>query len=286
MGLNHDLVGKQYPAQDYGVTAEAILKYAKAYNEDNPVFLDVERAGGIIAPPMFGVVMGWLPIMLAMTDTDLRVDVLQLLHGEQDMHFRLPVVPGDIITCIATIQHIEEKASGESLAVEVQSTNQRGEMVQTMLFSAFIRSKTKMKRRGKSHQAFSPSPKEEPLLQISQSIDTNQTYRYAEASGDHNPIHVDENVAKMAGLPGIIVHGLCTMAFTSKVMIDHLCDHDPGRLHRLRVRFARPVFPGQEITTAVWKKADQAGIGVYTYETYNPDGKAVIKDGIAEIRAA
>ena len=134
--------------------------------------------------------MGWLPIMLVMTDTDLRVDVLQLLHGEQDMHFRLPVVPGDIITCIATIQHIEEKASGESLAVEVQSTNQRGEMVQTTLFSAFIRGK---RRRGKSHQAFSPSPKEEPLLQISQSIDPDQTYRYAEASGDYNPIHVDEN---------------------------------------------------------------------------------------------
>jgi acyl dehydratase len=230
--------------------------------------------------------------MLVMTDTDLRVDVLQLLHGEQDMHFRLPVVPGDIITCIATIQHIEEKASGESLGVEVQSTNQRGELVQTMLFSAFIRNnmgKKKMTRRGKSDEAFSSSPKEEPLVRISQSIDTDQTYRYAKASGDHNPIHVDENVAKMAGMPGIIVHGLCTMAFTSKVMIDHLCNHDPGRLHRLRARFARPVFPGQEITTAVWKQSEPSehtGIQGYTYETYNPDGKAVIKDGIAEIRAA
>ena len=297
MGLNHDLVGKQYPAQDYGVTAEAIRKYVQAYNEGNPVFCDPERAGGIIAPPMFGVVIGWLPIMLVMTDTDLHVDVLQLLHSEQDMKFFLPVVPGNIISCIATIQHIEEKAGGESLAVEVQGTNQRGELVQTTIFTAFIRSNVNVgkRQRGKSHDAFSPTPKEEPLLRIAQSIDTDQTYRYAEASGDHNPIHVDENVAKMAGMPGIIVHGLCTMAFTSKVMIDHLCDHDPRRLQRLRVRFARPVFPGQEITTAVWKKLDQsehneqigiAGIESYTYETYNPDGKAVIKDGIAEIRSA
>ena len=296
MGLNHDLVGKQYPAQDYGVTVEAICKYAQAYNEDNPSFYDPERVGGIIAPPMFGVVIGWLPIMMVITDADLHVDVLQLLHSEQDMHFRLPIVPGDIISCVATIQHIEEKAGGESLGVEVQGTNQRGELVQTTRFTAFIRSNMgKTKRRGKSHDAFSPSPKEAPLVRISQSIDPDQTYRYAQASGDHNPIHVDENVAKMAGMPGIIVHGLCTMAFTSKVMIDHLCDHDPERLHRLRVRFARPVFPGQEITTAVWKKADQseyseqigsAGIEGYTYETYNPDGKAVIKDGIAEIRTA
>ena len=91
-------------------------------------------------------------------------------------------------------------------------------------------------------------------------------------------------------MPGVIVHGLCTMAFTSKVIIDHLCDHDPSRLYRLRVRFVRPVFPGQEIMTAVWRKTDQSGrneqteIESYTYETYNTDGKAVIKDGIGEIR--
>ena len=56
----------------------------------------------------------------------------------------------------------------------------------------------------------------------------------------------------MAGLPGIIVHGLCTMAFTSKVAIDKLCSGDPTRLKRLRVRFSRPVLPGQTITTKFW----------------------------------
>lgn len=284
MGLNHSLVGKQYPAQEYGVTAEAAIKYARAYNEDNPVFTDTARPDGIIAPPMFGVVIGWLPIITVMTDSDLNVDLLRLLHGEHDMVFHQTIRPGDILTSTATILQIEDKGNGESLVLEVQSANQKGEAVQKMLFTAFIREQSRGGGRGRRSETFGVTPPEAPLVRVHQRMETDQTYRYAEASGDYNPIHIDENVAKMAGLPGIIVHGLCTMAFTSKVMLDQLCGRDPRRLKRLRVRFSRPVFPGQEITTAVWKQSEQGGLRVYTYETYNPDGKAVIKDGRAEIR--
>ncbi|MBI3797058.1 MAG: MaoC family dehydratase N-terminal domain-containing protein [Deltaproteobacteria bacterium] len=281
MSLNRNLIGKQYPPQDYGVTAEATMQYARAYNEDNPWFFDTTRPGGIIAPPMFGVVMSWLPIIMVMSDSDLGVDLLRLLHAEQDMYFSRPVAPGDIVTSTAKILAIEAKATGESVVLEVSCTNQRGEPVQRLLFTAFIRGKGKRDKRNDEPSEEPPSG--EPLLRVSQSIDLDQTYRYAHASGDHNPIHVDENMAKMAGLPGIIVHGLCTMAFASKVMIDQLCDRDPRRLKRLRTRFSRPVFPGQMITTAIWPRSDRGGLKVYAYETENPNGKAVIKDGLVEV---
>ncbi len=281
MGLNRSLIGKQYPPQDYGVTAEATMRYARAYNEDNPRFFDSTRPGGIIAPPMFGVVMGWLPIIVVMSDNDLGVDLLHLLHGEQDMYFHRTVAPGDIVTSTAKILTIEGKATGESLVLEVCCTNQRGELVQQMLFTAFIRGRGKRDKRNDEQSEEPPSG--EPFLRVSQSIDADQTHRYAQASGDQNPIHVDEHMAKMAGLPGIIVHGLCTMAFTSKVMIDHLCDRDPRRLKRLRAHFSRPVFPGQTIITAIWPRPDRGGLKVYAYETDNPDGKVVIKDGIVEV---
>jgi acyl dehydratase len=281
MGLNRSLIGKEYPPQDYGVTEEAIRRYALAYNEDNPWFLDAKRPDGIIAPPMFGVVMGWLPILLVMTDTDLGVDLLRLLHAEQDMYFYRTVAPGDIVTSTAKILAIEEKATGESIVVEVLSTTQKNECVQRMLFTAFIRGRGKRERG--VEDATAGTPVGEPLFRASQTIEADQTHRYAQASGDHNPIHTDENVARLAGLPGIIVHGLCTMAFASKVMIDRLCDGDPRRLKRLRVRFSRPVFPGQTITTAIWPLPDRDGVKVYAYETENPEGRAVLKDGIAEI---
>lgn len=281
MGVNRNFAGKQYPPQDYGVTAEATTKYARAYNDDNPWFFDVERPEGIIAPPLFGVVVSWLSIMMVMTESELGVDLLKLLHGEQDMFFLRPITPGDIITSTAQITAIEEEIAGESLTVEVKCVNQRGEPVQRMLFSAFIRGRGARDRR--HVRSIEAAPSGEPLLRLRQKIDEDQTYRYAEASSDHNPIHVNESVAKLAGLPGIIVHGLCTMAFTSKVMVDHLCNRDPRRLRRLRARFSRPVFPGQEITTAVWLLADRGGLKSYMYETYNPDGKDVIREGIAEI---
>ena len=282
MGMNRSVVGKQYPPQDYGVTEAAIVKYARSYNEENPWFLDVSRPGGIIAPPMFGVVMSWLSVMTAVTDSDLGVDLLRLVHREQDMTFVRSVLPEDIITSVARIAAIEEKAHGESLVIDIHCVNQRGETVQKILFTAFIRSRNSRERRGE-RSAAEEAALGDPLLRVCQTIDRDQTYRYAEASGDYNPIHIDENVAKLAGFPGIIVHGLCTMALTSKVMIDHLCDSDPRRLKRLSTRFSRSVFPGQEITTAVWAGQKLDSLRTYAYETYNPEGKAVIKDGRVEV---
>jgi acyl dehydratase len=281
MPLNKACVGREYPPVTINLTADAMQKYARAYNDDNPAFFDASRPGGIIAPPMFGVVVTWDALMKVMMDPDVKVDLLRLVHGEQDMEFANPMRPGDVITAISKIVAIEDKSTGETMTVELKATNQKGQPVQKTHFIIFIRG---TRNRDASSE---PRPVEPdrgaPMLTVAQTIDKDQTYRYKEASGDPNPIHVDENVAKMAGLPGIIVHGLCTMAFTSKVMIDKLCAGDPTRLKRLHVRFSRPVLPGQTITTKVWSERDRDGRKVFAYETYNPDGQAVIKGGVAEI---
>jgi hypothetical protein len=55
MPLNTACVGREYPPVTINVTLDALQKYARAYNDDNPAFFDANRSGGIIAPPMFGV---------------------------------------------------------------------------------------------------------------------------------------------------------------------------------------------------------------------------------------
>ena len=60
------------------------------------------------------------------------------------------------------------------------------------------------------------------------------------------PIHLDEEIAKSVGFPGIIIHGLCTMAFNSIAIVGQLCDGETERLKRLAVRFSRPALPGQD----------------------------------------
>lgn len=280
MPLNKACAGKEYPPQTIEAALEAMQKYARACNDDNPAYFDAKRASGVIAPPMFGVVVTWPTLMSVIGDGDLKVDVVRLLHGEQDMEFFRPIRPGDKITSTARIAAIEPKGSGETLVIELAAKNQAGEQVQRILFNAFIRGAG----RGGGERPTEPEHGE-PIAAVTQQIDKDQTYRYKEASGDPNPIHVDENFAKMAGLPGIIVHGLCTMAFVSRAVIDKLAGGDPLKLKRLRVRFTRPVFPGQTITTRMWQDGERDGRKIYSFDTVNAEGQAVIRGGIAELAA-
>lgn len=282
MPLNREFIGREYPPTSATVTLEALQKYARAYNDDNPRYFDPSAPGAIVAPPMFGVAVTWMSVVGAVGDPRLGADLLRLLHAEQDMEFLSPLHPGDEITTVAKVGSIEARPGGEAMALELNSRNRAGAPVLRTLFGIFIRAARRDRSAaGRTERPASPSGA--PLLSVAQTIDRDQTFRYAEASGDRNPIHVDENVAKMAGLPGIVVHGLCTMAFASKVIVDGLCGGDPARLKRLRVQFSRPVFPGQSIATRVWADGERAGRRAYAFETYNPEGMAVIRGGIAEI---
>jgi acyl dehydratase len=96
------------------------------------------------------------------------------------------------------------------------------------------------------------------------------------------PIHVDDAFAKSVGLPGIIVHGLCTMAMTSQAIVKSVAGGDPARLKRLAVRFSKPVFPGNDVVTTIYDAGVRDGRHVYAFEATS-NGDTVIKDGLAEV---
>src|ERR687896_1535458 len=82
------------------------------------------------------------------------------------------------------------------------------------------------------------------------------TVRYAGASGDYNPIHIDEEFAKQVGLPGRILHGLWTMAQVARAQTENA--GGPHALKRLSVQFRGMGLPEQEIvvTSTVREEAD------------------------------
>jgi acyl dehydratase len=279
MSLNRACLGKSYPPAMTEVTREAIADYARACNEDDPRYFDPNVAGGIVAPPMFAVVVTWIPLLSALTDAELHADLLRLLHTRQEMEFLAPIRPGDQIVVTAEIASIEQASGGEAMTVELNARNQTGAAVNRTRFTVLIRSRRAPEPRT------TPADEGErgaPLAVVSEIIDRDQTFRYAEASGDRNPIHVDENVAKMAGLPGIIVHGLCTMAFVARAVIKQVAMGDPLRLQGLAVSFSRPVFPGDTITTSIWP-ANSADKQHFTFATINREGLTVIRHGTAEV---
>ena len=116
-------------------------------------------------------------------------------------------------------------------------------------------------------------------IRASHPRESDQTFRYAEPAGDPMPIHLDEDFAKKMGLPGIIMHGLCTMAFTSHAVLSQVAPDNPERLKRLAVRFSAPGRPGQAMTTSIWRE-DEATL---RFESVNNEGQVLIKDGLAEI---
>ena len=108
-------------------------------------------------------------------------------------------------------------------------------------------------------------------------------HRYAGASGDFNPIHIDPEFAKAVGLPGNILHGLYGMALVARASVAAV-DGDPRSLKRLSVQFRGMGFPEQEITvTGTVKEASEARV-VLALEA-EQGGTRIIRNAEAELRS-
>ena len=107
------------------------------------------------------------------------------------------------------------------------------------------------------------------------------TVRYAGASGDFNPIHIDEEFAQQVGLPGRILHGLYTMAQVARAQTD--AGGGPQSLKRLSVQFRGMGLPEHElVVTGTVRSADN---GVVVIDcSCEQDGKRIIRNAEAELR--
>src|SRR3954447_15462019 len=106
------------------------------------------------------------------------------------------------------------------------------------------------------------------------------TVRYAGASGDYNPIHIDEEFAKQVGLPGKILHGLYTMAQVARAQTEGA--GGPERLKRLSVQFRGMGVPEQEIVVRSTVREEKDGFAVVDIVAEQA-GSAIIRNAEAEI---
>ncbi|MFU8802513.1 MAG: SDR family NAD(P)-dependent oxidoreductase [Bradymonadaceae bacterium] len=278
-GLNVNAAGKTYKHAARFIKAEEIVTYAEATEDKNPRYVDIGHEGGIVASPIFAVKPLFAVLGDALTDKELNADMLRLVHGEQEMRFHSPLRPWDLVAPRGEIESIEEKSSGHLVNVR-QWLMRDGELVVEATSGLFIKGPRNPNR---AKETTSPAPEapieREIVYEESQLVAPDQSLRYAEASGDHNPIHVDPNVARAAGLDNIILHGLCTMAIATKAFVNGVLGGDSTSLRRIKVRFARPVFPENTLTTRIWKESD----GTYGLETVNEEGVPVLTQGVAEV---
>jgi acyl dehydratase len=105
---------------------------------------------------------------------------------------------------------------------------------------------------------------------------------YAGASGDFNPIHIDEEFARAVGLPGRILHGLWTMAQVARAQTE--AAGGPEKLARLAVQFRQPGVMGEEVTISSTVSAVRDDVIVVDTQAIQ-NGNAIIRNAQAELRA-
>jgi acyl dehydratase len=121
----------------------------------------------------------------------------------------------------------------------------------------------------------------DPIPELKVTPDRFLTVRYAGASGDFNPIHIDEDFAKQVGLPGRILHGLWTMAQVARAQTE--AGGGPQALQRLAVQFRGMGFPEAEVTVTGEVREVRDGVAIVDARA-EQNGKAIIRNAEAELR--
>jgi acyl dehydratase len=282
-GADFDLtaLGRWGEQAEFTVERERTIAYAKATNDPAKQHLD-----GVLAPPVFAVV----PVTQIMADATLSVVpdelMMRILHGEHDFRFHRPIEPGERLAVRARPVGVAGKSSGVVVTTQMETRSlTHGDMVNEQYFTGFFRGGTFDGKQGTGSppHAFDEALRSRaPDFTVTQTFDSDQTFRYAGPAGDPMPIHTDDEFARQMGLPGIIIHGLCTIAFISHALIGQVSPADPARLKRLAARLSSPARPGQAITTSVWPAGPRDGKDGYAFENASDAAKLVIKDGLAE----
>jgi acyl dehydratase len=280
---NLDHLDKWGEPTRHEVTREEIVAYAEATNDELPA-----HRSGDLAPPVFAVVDTLItaiaPQIMQVVPGEIA---MRVVHGEQDFRYHQPIVPGMTLLTRAAAVGVHGASSGVVVLGKGITETEAGDPVVEQYMAAFFRGAKLDVDLGESltEHGFDESVRgREPDAAVTQAYDPDQTQRYSKASGDPMPIHLDDDFAKAMGLPGIIVHGLCTMAFCSRAVVQQYCADDPTRLKRFACRFSKIVQPSEKVTTAMWD-VNPAHPGRVVFETTSDNGNVAIKDGLAEIGA-
>lgn len=213
----------------------------------------VYEGEGFVAMPTLAVVVA--RSALART---LPIDFRMVLHGEQFLTVHRPLPVAAALIADTRLTKIVDKGQGRGAVIYHQTAArlaETGEPLFTLEASLFARADGGF---GGSPD-IAPTPHAMPdrapdRVHISATrADQALLYRL---TGDRNPLHADPALAKAAGFPVPILHGLCTYAIACRAVLASVCDYDPARIGAFDVRFTSPVLPGDRIETDLWVDGD------------------------------
>lgn len=273
-GVNRELAGQGVRKTGEIVTHGEALAYAMASGDANPNYFD--KAGAPV-PPLYASKLLRDVLEWSILHKDLGANLLRLVHAEQSFTFHKPLTVGMELDAYARFAGVRDISTGELVDIDV-GLEENGQPVVTGRGTMFIRGKKPSQGSKKSSKKADPPPLE---TIATYSISPDQPRRYAAASGDYNLIHTTPWFAKLSGFKGCIAHGLCVMARTTAELVNCYGGGDPTRLASISLRFAKPAYPGQELTLKTRQEGDTV-----QFALENPKGKLVLSMGQATFKSA
>jgi 3-hydroxyacyl-CoA dehydrogenase/3a,7a,12a-trihydroxy-5b-cholest-24-enoyl-CoA hydratase len=253
-------LGAALPPIDYSWNEDTLILYALGagvgIDDDptSPAVLQYAYENGLKALPTFGVVPSFPVLMGLMNAPGLSFNPMMLLHGEQYLEILTrPIPTSATVRSEGRIKAIYDKGKGALVVIDVATTRDDGTALFRNEYGIFLRGE------GGFGGEAGPAPGDEPPARAPDAVVEYPTLRHQallyRLSGDKNPLHADPGFARMGGFDRPILHGLCTFANVGRAVIQAFADNDPTRFRSIKVRFARPVMPGDTIVTEMWRVA-------------------------------
>ncbi len=208
-----------------------------------------------------------------------NVDLAGLLHAQQEIVFHAAIPVEGKITTTGAITHIYDKGDrrGALVVADGETVDEDGNKLFTNTYTLFGRRDGGFDGEPPPSESFLFPDRDPDFVEKAQpSVDQPLLYRL---SGDVFALHVDPDFAKRAGFEKPIMHGLCTHGYACRAVVKHLFGGEPERISRLKMRFSRPLYPGEAIETQIWKVEE----GKALFRVVNLETEDVVIDrGIVE----
>ncbi|MFI4976636.1 MAG: MaoC/PaaZ C-terminal domain-containing protein [Caulobacterales bacterium] len=210
-----------------------------------------------------------------------EINFLMVVHGEQKVELHKPLPSWGTFTAEGrTVGAFDKgKDKGAVIVNETVWTDEKGEKVATLTGSTFARGDGGFGGPSDGAPEPHPTPTRPADLSVDFATAPGQALLYR-LNGDRNPLHSDPDVARRAGFPRPILHGLCTYGITCRAVLQAITDFDPDQIKSHQVRFSAPVFPGDVITVDLWRD----GKDISFEARVKARNVTVIKNGLTVLR--
>ena len=203
--------------------------------------------------PTFAAVLGWPGFWVR--DLDTGIDWVKVVAGEQGLVLHRPLDPRGTVIGRTRVTEIIDKGAGKGAHVYSERAlidGASGEKIATVTHTTVCRGDGGFGGPARAAPAQHAIPERAPDLICDRPTRPEAALIYR-LSGDPNPLHADPTVAKQAGFPRPILHGLASFGIACHGILKCLCDHDPAKLKSISGRYSAPVFPGETIRTEMWR---------------------------------